>query len=137
MPGAPQQRYTTGEPGRVQGRDRVGIVECSLAYRARGVSIRGKFVLSRNPGYKTRVSAMWLNVFLTPGWLSPKSKFRYGCELQVLLPPLPRRASVFGEKSFYRAPGCKWAQKTCAGCLSSGTPREIQAKLRGRTVWVL
>ena len=40
--------------GNVQGRDRVGIVEGSRGYRARGVSIRGKFVLSRNPGYKTR-----------------------------------------------------------------------------------
>ena len=65
-----------GEPGKVQGRDRVGTVEelgyfCSLCptgvgensfytvpqgYRARGVSIRGKFVLSRNPGYKSRGS---------------------------------------------------------------------------------
>ena len=32
------------------GRDRVGIVEGSCGYRARRVSIRGKFVLSRNPG---------------------------------------------------------------------------------------
>ena len=32
----------------------MGIVEGSCGYRARGVSIRGKFVLSRNPGYKTR-----------------------------------------------------------------------------------
>ena len=31
------------------------------------VSVRGKFVLSRNPGYKTRGVAMWLNVVLTPG----------------------------------------------------------------------
>ena len=31
----------------------MGIVEGSCGYRARGVSIRGKFVLSRNPGYKT------------------------------------------------------------------------------------
>ena len=115
MPGAPQQRYTTGEPGRVQGRDRVGIVECSLAYRARGVSIRGKFVLSRNPGYKTRVSAMWLNVFLTPGWPSPKSKFRYGCELQVLLPPLPRRASVFGVNRFIAPQGVNGHRRPLPG----------------------
>ena len=26
VPGAPKQRYATGEPGKVQGRDRVGIV---------------------------------------------------------------------------------------------------------------
>ena len=65
--GYPQQRYISGEPGNVQGRDRVGIVEGSCGYRACGVSIRGKFVLSRNPGYKTRGVAMWLNVVLTPG----------------------------------------------------------------------
>ena len=39
--GCPQQRYATGEPGKVQGRDRVGIVEGSRWYQARGVSIRG------------------------------------------------------------------------------------------------
>ena len=49
--GCPQQRYTTGESGKVQGRDRKGIVEESCGYRARGVSIQGKFVLSRNLGY--------------------------------------------------------------------------------------
>ena len=38
----------------------------SCGYRARGVSNRGRFVLSRNPGYKTRGVAMWLNVVLTP-----------------------------------------------------------------------
>ena len=54
--GCPQQRYGTGEPGKVHRRDDVGIVEGSCGYRARGVSIRGKFVLSRNPGYKTRGS---------------------------------------------------------------------------------
>ena len=50
----PQQWYATGEPSKVQGRDRVGIVEGSCGYRARGVNIRGKFVLSRNLGYKMR-----------------------------------------------------------------------------------
>ena len=41
----PQQRYVTGETSKLQGRDRVGIVEGSCRYRAaRGVSIREKFV---------------------------------------------------------------------------------------------
>ena len=71
--GCPQQRYVPGEPGNVQGRDRVGIVEGSCGYRARGVSIRRKFVLSRNPGYKTRGVAMWLNLVPTPGSL-PRSQ---------------------------------------------------------------
>ena len=54
--GCPQQRYATGEPGKVQGRERVGIVEGSCRYRSRRVGIQGRFVLSRNPGYKTRGS---------------------------------------------------------------------------------
>ena len=49
---APQQRYVTGEPGKFQGRDGVGIVKGFFGYRARGVSIRGKFVLSRNLWYE-------------------------------------------------------------------------------------
>ena len=42
--GCPQQRYTMGEPGKVQERDRVGIVEGSCVYLIHRVSIRGKFV---------------------------------------------------------------------------------------------
>ena len=61
----PQQRYATGEPGQVQGRDRVGIVEGTCGYRAHGVSIRGKFILSRNLWYKTRGVATWPKVVLT------------------------------------------------------------------------
>ena len=55
--------FATGEPGKIKGRDRVGIVEGPCWYRA---SIRGKFVLSRNPGTRRGV-AMWLNVVLIPG----------------------------------------------------------------------
>ena len=50
--GCPKQWHATEEPGKVQGRDRVGIVEGSCVYLIRGFSIRGKFVLSRNPEYK-------------------------------------------------------------------------------------
>ena len=50
----PPAAYATGEPGQVQRRDRVGIVEGSCGYRAPAVSIWGKFVLSRNLGYKMR-----------------------------------------------------------------------------------
>ena len=39
----PQQRYATEKPGKIHGRDGVGIVEASCGYWARGVSIRGKF----------------------------------------------------------------------------------------------
>ena len=65
--GCPQEPHATEEPGKVQGRDHVGIVEGSCVYLAHGVSIRGKFVLSRNPEYKTTGVDMWLNVVLTPG----------------------------------------------------------------------
>ena len=44
-----------------------GSVDGSCGDRARRVSILGKFVLSRNPGYKNRGIAMWLNVVLNPG----------------------------------------------------------------------
>ena len=42
-----------GEPGKVQGRDRVEIVEGSCGYRTRGVSIPGKIRFIEKPGYKT------------------------------------------------------------------------------------
>ena len=49
----PPVAVDTGEPGKGQGGDPVGIEEGSCGYRSRGVSIRGTFDLSRNPGYKT------------------------------------------------------------------------------------
>ena len=48
----PQQRYATEKPGKIYGQDGVGIVEASCGYWARGVNIRGKFVLSRNLRYE-------------------------------------------------------------------------------------
>ena len=57
----PQQRYATREPGKVQGWDRVGIVEGSCGYQVRGVSIRGKFVLARNLN-DCRVAYLEVNV---------------------------------------------------------------------------
>ena len=63
--GCPQQRYATGEPDKVPG----WIVEGSCGYQAHGFSIREKFVLSRNLGYKTTRVFMWLNIVMTPGSL--------------------------------------------------------------------
>ena len=51
----------------------MGIVEGSCGYRTFGVSIRGKFDLSRNVGCKTRGVAKKV---LTPGKPTPKSNFR-------------------------------------------------------------
>ena len=58
VPDASQQRYAMGElePGKVQGRGHVGITKGSCDYRACRVISRGKLVLSRNLGYKTRGS---------------------------------------------------------------------------------
>ena len=53
-PGTPSG--STPRECQVQRQDRVGIVERSCGYRARGVSVRGKCVLSRKPGYKTKGS---------------------------------------------------------------------------------
>ena len=66
MPGAPSSGTSRENQAMFRDGDRLGIVEGSCGYRARGVSIRGK-LLSRNPGYKTRGVAIWLNVVLTPG----------------------------------------------------------------------
>ena len=123
------------EPGKVHGRDRLGIVGGSCVCLIRGVSIRGKLVLSRNQQYKTRGVDMWLNVVLTPRKPIPKSKFRYGtyrCELWVLLPPLPLGESVFGENSFYRTPGGKWAQETSTECLQQRYAMVEPGKVQGR-----
>ena len=130
--GCPQQRHATEESGKVHGRDRVGIVEGSYVYLARGVSIRGKFVLSRNPEYKTRGRHV-AKRSSDPRVAYPEVKVQVQDELWVLLPPLSHGESIFGENSFYRAPGGKWAQETCAGAPSSGTPRESQAKFRDET----
>ena len=135
--GFPQQRYATGEPGKLHNRDHGVIVVGSCGYRARGVSIRGKFVLSRNVGYKTRGGVtILLNVVLTTGKRYPKSNFRDGtqCELWILLPPLPLWGPVPQENSFYRARGGKWAQETCVGCpqwrYATGEPVKLQRRDR-------
>ena len=136
---------------------------------ARGVSVRGKFVLSRNLGYKTKRLAMWLNVVQTPGSL-PRSQCsvllppsfcretrgtKLGCRhvakrrsdprvaytevkvqvrdlaqvVGIVVPFAPRGVSICGN-TFYRAPGCTWAQETCVGCpqqrYASGESGKVQ-----------
>ena len=161
----PQQRYTTGEPGKIHGRDSVGIVEASCGYRDRGVSIRGKFVLSK-AWVQDEGVAICLNVNSTPpaavrhgraGQMSgtgpcwdcrrvllvtgPRDKYSGKIltpssgmprECQALLPPLPSGRSVFAENSFYRAPGGKWAQETCAGCPQQRSTTGEPVKVHGR-----
>ena len=65
--GVPQASARHGRARHSSGTGPCGDCRMSCVYLARGVSIRGKFVLSRNPEYKTRGVDMWLNVVLTPG----------------------------------------------------------------------
>ena len=83
----------------------MGIVEGSCGYRGRGISIRGKFVLSRNPGYKTRGGRHVAERSSDPWVAYPEVSVRIRDLLRVvvLLPSLPRGDSVFGENSFYRS----------------------------------
>ena len=127
--GCPKQRYIPGKQGKLQGRDRVGIVEGSCGYRARGISIRGKFVLSRNVGYKTRGVAMLLNVVVTPAGLpssqtsgmGPSASCGYCCPL------CPTGGRYPGKFRFIEP-------QEGNGHKSSDTPRESQANFRAGTV---
>ena len=123
-----------GRARQIQGRDRVVIVEWPWWYRARGVSILGKFVSSRNPGYMTRGVVMCLNVVLTPGsqprsqisGTGPSTSCGYCCPL------CPTGGAIFGENSFYRAPGSEWALKTCVGCPKQRYAKGEPGKVQGR-----
>ena len=119
--GCPQQRHAEEESGKVHGRDRVGIVEGSYVYLVRGVSIRGKFVLSRNPEYKTRVRHV-----------AKRSSDPRVAYPEVKVVPFAPRVSIFGENSFYRAPGGKWAQETCVECPQQRRATEEPGKVQGR-----
>ena len=72
----------------------------------------GKFVLSRNPGHKTRRDALWLNVVLTPGSY-PEVKVLE--RVVVIVDPLPH-GGLYSGNFVVPSPGGKWAQETCAGC---------------------
>ena len=103
----PQQRYVTGEPGKVQGRERVVIVEGHYGYRARRVSMRGKFVLSRNTGYKTGGGGRHVvKRSSEPRVAYPSVKVQVWDLVFVVefVVPLDPWGSVLGENSFYRAP---------------------------------
>ena len=117
----------------------MGIVEGSCGNRARGVSIRGKFVLSRNMGYRTRGVAMLLNTVLTPASLSrsqtsgtgPSASCGYCCPL------CPDGGRYPGKIRFIEPQGGNGSRRRAPGASSSGTPRESQANFRVGTVWGL
>ena len=64
--GCPQQRHAAEERDKVQGRDCVETVEGVFCVPDPWGQYSAKFVLSRNPEYKSRGVDMWLNVVLIP-----------------------------------------------------------------------
>ena len=98
-------------------------VDCTrvLWVQGRGVSIRGKIVLSRNPEYKTRGVAMRLNVAY-PGSLLRSQKFRYEneCALWVLLTRSPRGSEYSGKIRFIELQGVNGHRRPLPGAPSSG-----------------
>ena len=112
--GCAKQRYATGEPDKVQGRGRVGIVEGSCGYRARGVSIRGQFVLSRNLGYKTRMAKHRSE----PHVAYPEVQVHVRDQVRVVgsVAAFAQRRDDTQRKSVFSSPRGKWAWGTCTGC---------------------
>ena len=112
-----QQRYAMVEPGKVQGRDRVGILGCPVSTEPAGLySQKIRFI--EKPGVQD-----WWGRHVSKRSSdhrvdNPEVKIQVRdlVELWVMLISLPHRGSIFGENSFYLAPGCKLAQETCGGC---------------------
>ena len=126
----PQQRYTTGEPGKIHGRKRVGIVEESSGYQARGVSIRGKFVLSRNPRYKTGGGRQMAKHSSDPRVAYPEVKVQARDPVRVVgivAPFAPRRVNIRGKFVLSRNPEYK----------TRVIARGLNVVLTPRYLWVL
>ena len=74
--GCPQQGYATGEPGKVQGPDRLGVVEGSCRYRARGSTFGEKSFYRETWGTR-RGDRQVAKRSSDPRVAYPRSKFRY------------------------------------------------------------
>ena len=103
----------------------------------RGFNIRVKFVLSTIPEQKIRGITMWLNVVQTPPPppdTLPRSQSSVRDLVRVvdIVVPFAPRGSLFGENSFYRASGVKWAQGTCAGFPKQRHHTGKPGKMQGR-----
>ena len=75
------------------------MVEGSCGYRARGVSIRGTFVLSRNPRYKTSGVRHVAKRSSDPRVDYPEVKVQVRDLVRVvgMLPPLPQGGQYMGK----------------------------------------
>ena len=91
-----QQRYSTGEPGKGQGRDRVGIVEDSCGYRARGVSISGKIRFIETPEVQDEGDRHVTKRSSDPRVAYPEVKVQIRNQVRVvgIVAPLPNGGSV-------------------------------------------
>ena len=98
--------------------------ENSFNRETRGTRIRGRHVAKRSSDPRVAYPEL-------------KIQIRDLVRVVGIVVRFAPRGSIFGENSFYRAPGGKLAQETCDGALSSGTPRKSQAKFRVGTVWGL
>ena len=124
--GCPQQRYATGEAGKVQGWDHVGIVEWFCGNWARGVSIRGKFVLSIRLGYKT--SHHVTKRSSEPRVAYPKVKVQVRDRVRVVRivsPFAPRGVSIQGVNG-HRRPSAGGPEQLYA----TGEPGKVQGRDR-------
>ena len=86
--------------------------------------------------FASRGSVFGENLLSDPRVAFPEVKVQVGDLVRVvdIVAPFAPRGSVFGENSFYRAPGDKWAQETCAGCpkqqYAMGEPGKVQGRDR-------
>ena len=127
------------ERGTVQGRDLVGIVEGPCGYRARGVSIREKIVLSRNPWYKTKAVAMRFKRSSDPRSSDPQVPYhevqvRDLVRVVVIVARIAPRGSSIRGKFVLSSPRGYSAQETCAGRpqqrYATGEPGNVQGRDR-------
>ena len=119
----------------------MGIVEGSCEYRARGVSIQGKFVLSRNMVYKTR------DRHVAKYSSDPRQAYHevkvQGRDLvrvvAIVAPFAPKRVRYTGKIRFIepRGGGANRPRRRVSGASRSGSPRESQANFRVGTGWGL
>ena len=117
----------------------MGIVEGCCGYRARGVSIRGKFVFFEKRGVQDAGGRQVAKHSSDPRQAYPGQTSGTGpCVSCGYCCPLCRaRGRYPGKIRFIEPQGGNGARRRVSGTPSSGTPRESQANFRVGTVWGL
>ena len=90
------------------------------------------------PGYKTMGVVMWLNV-VRVAYPEVKVQVRDLVRVVGIVAPFDPRGggSVPGKNYFYRVPGGKWAEETCAVCPEQRFATGVPGKVQDGTVWGL